>query len=111
MASNFGNPSSSTAALPWLALAGVGKFRVPRWSLLTLTAPLALGCFVMEWMLKAGVAFGMMMCVFGMSTLLLCPALMIARIAARHGSRRDGDLAMTLFASYAIGQCIPQFLF
>jgi hypothetical protein len=33
--------------------------------------------------------------------------LIIARIAARHGSRRDGDLAMTLFASYVIGQCTP----
>jgi hypothetical protein len=99
------------AAGLWFALSGVGKFRVPRWSILVVTAILALGCWVMAWVLKAGVAFGIMMCVFGMSTLLLCPALIIARIAARHGSRRDGDLAMTLFASYAIGQCVPQFLF
>lgn len=99
------------AALLWCALAGVGKFRAPRWSLPVLTALLALGCWVLAWQLQAGIPFGIMLCVFAMSTILLCPILVIARVAARGGSRRDGDLAMALLSGYAIGQCTPQFLF
>ena len=97
------------AALLWFALAGVGKFHVPRWSILAVTAILALGCWVMAWKLNAGVSFGIMMCVFGMSMLLLCPALIVAQIATCGGSRRDGDIAMAIFASYVIGQYMPPF--
>ena len=43
------------------------------------------------------------------STLLLLPSALVGRIATRDGSRRDGDIAMAIFASYVIGQFVPQF--
>ena len=34
---------------------------------------------------------------------------LVGRIATRGGSRRDGDVAMAIFASYVIGQFMPMF--
>jgi hypothetical protein len=34
---------------------------------------------------------------------------LVASIATRGGSRRDGDVAMAIFASYVIGQFMPMF--
>ena len=51
----------------------------------------------------------MLMNTLGISTLLLLPAAAVGRIATRGGSRRDGDIAMAVFASYAIGQFMPLF--
>ena len=48
-------------------------------------------------------------CALGLSTLLLLPSALVGRIAARGGSRRDGDVAMAIFASYVIGQFMPLF--
>ncbi|HYV32415.1 MAG TPA: hypothetical protein VEO53_15090, partial [Candidatus Binatia bacterium] len=31
-------------------------------------------------------------------------------IAARHGTRRDGDITMAIFMGYAVGLCIPGIL-
>ena len=53
--------------------------------------------------------FGILMCTLGISTLLLLPSALVGRIATRGGSRRDGDVAMAIFASYAIGQFMPLF--
>jgi hypothetical protein len=41
--------------------------------------------------------------------LVLLAGLAVGRIATRGGSRRDGDFAMAIFASYAIGQFMPLF--
>jgi hypothetical protein len=49
------------------------------------------------------------MAIFAISTLLLLPAVAVGRIATRGGSRRDGDIAMAIFASYVIGQFMPLF--
>jgi hypothetical protein len=49
------------------------------------------------------------MAIFGIGALLLLPSTLIGRIAARGGSRRDGDIAMAVFASYIIGQFMPLF--
>jgi hypothetical protein len=49
------------------------------------------------------------MCAFAISTLLLLPALAAGKIADRRGSKRDGDAAMAVFASCAIGQFMPLF--
>jgi len=35
--------------------------------------------------------------------------LLVARIGTRCGSRRDGDIAMAIFAGYVIGQFMPLF--
>jgi hypothetical protein len=86
----------------WLALAGLGRLRLPRWSLAVVTGILALACLAVASM----AAFGDLA---GLSTLLLLPGLAVGRIATRGGSRRDGDVAMAIFASYCIGQFMPLF--
>ncbi len=92
----------------WLALAGIGRLRMPRWSLPVVTGILALCCFAIFW--PTGIfLFGISMAILAISTLLLLPSVAVGRIAARGGSRRDGDVAMAIFASYAIGQFMPLF--
>lgn len=92
----------------WLALIGAGRLRKPRWSLPVLTAILALCCFVLWWTADI-FFFGLLFATLAVSTLLLLPSLAVARIASRGGSRRDGDIAMAIFASYVIGQFMPLF--
>jgi hypothetical protein len=53
--------------------------------------------------------FAMLMNTLVISTLLLLPSTLVGRIATRGGSRRDGDVAMAIFASYVIGQFMPMF--
>ena len=93
----------------WLVLAALGRLRLPRWSLVVVTALLAVGCeFAYQVDLLPGV-YGVLPIILGISTLLLLPATAVGRIATRGGSRRDGDIAMATFASYAIGQYMPMF--
>jgi pimeloyl-ACP methyl ester carboxylesterase len=92
----------------WLALAGLRRLRLPRWSLAVVTGILALGCLPLGFV-KGNFLFGMLLCILGISTLLLLPGAAVGRIATRGGSRRDGDIAMAVFAGYAIGQFMPLF--
>jgi len=96
----------------WLALAGLHRLRMPRWSLVVVTGILALGCMALGfasvenntvWLLAT------LMAILAISTLLLLPGVLVGRIAARGGSRRDGDVAMAIFASVCIGQFMPMF--
>jgi hypothetical protein len=98
----------------WLALAGLSRLRLPRWSLAVITGILALGCMAfLTWLplvfVKGIFLFGTHMCTLLISTLLLLPSTLVGRIATRGGSRRDGDIAMAIFASYVIGQFMPLF--
>jgi pimeloyl-ACP methyl ester carboxylesterase len=94
----------------WLALAGLGGLRLPRWSLPVVTGILALGCLALRIDHPTNMfLFAVLLCISGISTLLLLPGLAVGRIATRGGSRRDGDMAMAIFASYAIGQFMPLF--
>jgi pimeloyl-ACP methyl ester carboxylesterase len=104
----------------WLALAGLGRLRMPRWSLPAITGILALVCLAVAFstpsVLKTlGLAqpqiflFATLTCALGISALLLVPSTLVGRIAARGGPRRDGDIAMAVFASYVIGQFMPLF--
>jgi pimeloyl-ACP methyl ester carboxylesterase len=96
----------------WLALAGLGRLRLPRWSLAVFTGILALGCLALRMACVKNTLiwlFATFMCTFAISTLLLLPSVAVGRIAARGGSRRDGDIAMAIFASYVIGQFMPLF--
>ncbi len=95
-------------AIVWLALIGIRRLRLPRWSLAVLTGIMTPGCLALLYATKIG-AFVMLMSIFAISTLLLLPSLVVGRIAARGGSRRDGDIAMAIFASYVIGQFMPLF--
>jgi len=99
----------------WLALAGLSRLRLPRWSLAVVTGILALGCMALvTWLpfpqFEKGIfLFGTHMCTLLLSMLLLLPSALVGRIATRGGSRRDGDIAMAIFASYVIGQFMPIF--
>jgi pimeloyl-ACP methyl ester carboxylesterase len=92
----------------WLALAGLGRLRMPRWSLAVVSGILALVGLSLA-LAHGGFLFATLMCTLGISTLLLLPSALVGRIAARGGSRRDGDVAMAIFASYVIGQFMPLF--
>ena len=92
----------------WLALIGARRLRMPRWSLPVVSAILVLCFFAVYWV--TGIFFiGLLMAILAISTLLLLPAVAVGRIATRGGSRRDGDVAMAIFASYVIGQFMPLF--
>jgi hypothetical protein len=98
----------------WLALAGLSRLRLPRWSLPVVTGILALACGLVLFgpplaYVKGIWLSGVLMSISVMSTVLLLPSLLVGRIATRGGSRRDGDVAMAIFASYAIGQFMPMF--
>jgi hypothetical protein len=99
----------------WLALAGLGRLRLPRWSLAVFTAILTLVCLAIARYLaypqfeNSFFLAYTVFCTLGLSTLLLLPSTLVGRIAARGGSRRDGDIAMAIFASYCIGQFMPLF--
>lgn len=72
------------------------------------TGILAAGCLAVAYA-TGNFLIEMFMAIFAISTLLLLPAVAVGRIATRGGSRRDGDLAMAIFASYVIGQFMPLF--
>ena len=99
----------------WLALAGLSRLRLPRWSLAVITGILALACLAVASYLafpqfeKGFFLIYTLFCTLGISTLLLLPSTLVGRIATRGGSKRDGDIAMAIFASYVIGQFIPLF--
>jgi hypothetical protein len=90
----------------WLALIGARRLRMPRWSLPVVTAILVL-CFLAVYWATGIFFFGLLMAILAISTLLLLPSVAVGRIATRGGSRRDGDIAMAIFASYVIGQFMP----
>ena len=96
-------------AIVWLALLVAARLRVPRWSLPVVTGILALGCIPLMFTLRNFFPFSVLFCALAVTTLCLLPAVAVGRIATLGGSRRDGDIAMTLFASYVIGQFMPLF--
>ena len=92
----------------WLTLAGLSRLRMPRWSLAAGIGILAVGGLSLGFVI-GNFLFVTLMCALGISTLLLLPGALVGRITARGGSRRDGDVAVAIFASYAIGQFMPLF--
>ena len=92
----------------WVALAVAGRLRMPRWSLPVVTGILAPCCLAVDYATDSFL-FWLLMLIFAIITLLLLPSVAVGRIAARGGSRRDGDIAMAIFASYVIGQFLPLF--
>lgn len=96
-------------AFVWLALAVADKLQMPRWSLPVMTGVSSLVCIPIMFSVENGFPFSVLMCALAISTLWLVPAVAVGTIAARGGSRRDGDIAMTLFATYVIGQFMPLF--
>jgi Serine aminopeptidase, S33 len=95
-------------AVIWLALAGLSRLRLPRWCLIVVTVILALVCLALRIAFSA-IMFHFAMLILVIIALLLLPSTLVGRIATRGGSRRDGDVAMAIFASYVIGQFMPMF--
>lgn len=99
----------------WLALAGLGKLRLPRWCLALGSAILALACFAVAHYFalpqfeNAFFLAYTLFCTLAITTLLLLPSALVGQIASRGGSRRDGDIAMAIFAAFVIGQFMPLF--
>jgi len=98
----------------WLALAGLGRLRLPRWSLPVVTGILTIACgpvlFGLPLAYEKGIEIsGALMVILVIITVSMFPSLLVGRIATQGGSRRDGDIAMAIFASYAIGQFLPMF--
>ena len=83
----------------WLALAGAGKLRVPRWSVAALAAVAAVGYGISGQYLS-----GLFM---GIGATGLFAGAILGGIAAHCGTRRDGDIAMAIFMGYALGQWMP----
>ena len=94
--------------IAWLALVGAGRLRMPRWSLPVVTGILAPG-FLAVGRVSHIFLFLLLMAIFAISTLLLLVGVAVGGIAARGGSRRDGDIGMAIFAGYVIGQFMPLF--
>ena len=95
-----------------LALAGLSRLRLPRWILPVVTGILAIACglvlFGLPLAYVKGISVsGVLMSILALSTVLLLPSALVGRIATRGRSRREGDTAMAIFASYTIGQFMP----
>ena len=94
----------------WLALAGLSRLRMPRWSLPVVTGILAIGCVPLSTAYPTNFfPFVMLTIILGSCTVSLLAAVAVGTIATRGGLRRDGDIAMAIFASYGIGQFMPLF--
>jgi len=119
---NRGSSSFSSSPLSGSLTKGLVRcfLRLGRGNLVVVSGILALGCLAIAFsaprVLKSlGLAepqiflFATLTCALAISTLLLLPSTLVGRIADRGGSRRDGDIAMAIFASYVIGQFIPLF--
>jgi pimeloyl-ACP methyl ester carboxylesterase len=93
----------------WFALVGLGRLRIPRWSLGALGAAITLGCLtvivIATKQAALAVWFGFLL--MGITTVFLLAGTVLGWFVARRASRSDGDLATAILAGYLIGQWIP----
>ena len=82
-----------------LVIIGAGKLKIPPWTFAALAALGMIGCVVMGIYLLALFAW--------CGAMVLLAGTVLGAIAARHSSRRDGDIAMAVFVGYAMGQWMP----
>ena len=104
----------SIGVLVWLALAGLAKLGLPRWSLAAIVAALTLLCIIVQAIPAVGsgdwrIPFRLLALIGTVCILFAGAGLVVGRMASR-GSRCDGDLAVAIFLGYAIGQWMPKFL-
>ena len=85
--------------LLWVMVIGANRLRIPRWAYSTPTAAAAIGCMV------AGAYFLLLVTLIVMA--MLVAGTILAWIATRRGTQRDGNLAMAVFVGYAIGLWLP----
>lgn len=90
----------ASMALFGLLMLGATKLRAPRWILAAFAGVIALTCVL------TGAYFTALLA--SLFALVLLAGTILAWIAERGGTRRDGDLALAVFVGYAIGQWIPR---
>jgi hypothetical protein len=97
----------------WLALVGLIKFSLPRWSVAAIMATFTLLCIIAqafapvasgEW----GIPLRLLSIIGVLCTLFVGAGLVLGKMASQR-SRCDGDLAVAIFLGYAIGQWMPKF--
>lgn len=99
--------------LVWLALAGLSKFGLPRWIVAAIVATFTLLCIIAQALLPAasehaGIPLHLLSIIGVLCSLIVGAALVLGRMASQR-SRCDGDLAISIFLAYAIGQWMPRF--
>jgi pimeloyl-ACP methyl ester carboxylesterase len=97
--------------LVWLALVGLSKLGLPRWSLVAIVITFTLLCFVSQAFPAVApgdwrIALRLLSIIGVLTSLVLGAGLVLGRMAGQ-GSRRNGDLALAIFVGYAIGQWMP----
>jgi hypothetical protein len=95
-------------AVLWLVLLGVRQLKFPRWSVVVTAALVSLACVILAICLGA-FPFRFLSILAPVTTCLLLAGTFLGWLAARRGARREGDIAMAIFAGYLIGQWIPKF--
>jgi hypothetical protein len=104
----------SIGVIVWLALTGIGKLGLPRWTLAAAVAAFTLLCIIVQFVpsLASGegmIPFRLMALIGTVCTFFTGAGLVLGRRMASGDSRRDGDLAVAIFLGYAIGQWMPKF--
>ena len=104
----------SIGVIVWLALTGISKLGLPRWTLAAVVATFTFFCIIVQFIpvLASGagrIPFHLMALIGTVCTLFAGVGLVLGRRMASGGSRRDGDLAVAIFLGYAIGQWMPKF--
>jgi len=105
----------SIGVIVWLAITGIGKLGLPRWTLAAVVATFTLLCIMVQFIpaVASGegrIPFHLMALIGTECTLFAGVGLVLGRRMASGESRRDGDLAVAIFLGYAIGQWMPKFL-
>lgn len=104
----------SIGVLVWLALTGLGKLGLSRWTLDAAVAAFTLICVIVQFIptIASGdgrIPFHLMALIGAVCTLLAGAGLLVGRKMVSVDLRRDGDLAVAIFLGYAIGQWMPKF--
>jgi pimeloyl-ACP methyl ester carboxylesterase len=99
-------------ALAWLALSGLSKLGLPRWSVAAIVVTFTLLCIIAQAFLPASanwaIPLSLLSIIGALCTLIVGAGLVLGRMAAQR-ARRDGDLALAIFLGFAIGQWMPKF--
>jgi Serine aminopeptidase, S33 len=98
--------------ITWLALAGLARWRIPRWSLPALSGLISLSCLIITIIMgRDGHLHLWLAFLLGViTTFFLLAATLVGWFVARRGTNRQGNVAVAILAGYLIGQWMPRFI-
>ena len=100
-------------SITMLLLAGAARFRIPRWTFSAVATVPALS-FVLAAIFGSisiwAPSARFFAVFFALGAAVIFAGTTVGWLAARRGSRRDGDIAMAIFIGYALGQWMPLFV-